>query len=1050
MQASLQRSTNISSFLKEIQQSVNPTTSKFKFTTELAWKPDFTLLALGLDDGTVHVFSAPHLTLLHTLFTIKKMIQCLAWHPESTATDTGLSPYRHWLAVSSNERTITVVDTSKLTKGESDINNKTIKSCFTLTGHLNRVVSMAWSPHVSGQLVSVSFDDTAQVWDVPNQSLVANFPSHESNLLCCVWSPLDPDMIITGSADCTLRVWKISSQTNKFPKEKTDHLTPRVISHINKKSFFPVSSRRREDDSYQIENCYRLLERGGQDEIINKDTPSEEGGELGFHHFYGNREDIHTLINAEVAEHRTKGREMLISHMELWKGNTGEMLREASRKKALNDWLVSLAPSISHRVWVEMCVAYSEQLTVQGLFHKAASYLLVCNKVEEAIQLLVNNKCFREAMCIAKSRLDSDDPTINNVFIEWGNKLGNSDGNFVQAAECYLASGELDLAAKMFAKKKTAEYLKLSALVSRKCGNYALALSQAKQCFQECMHQENWDLADDIVSEYMELKPYHLVVIVHREVLNLLAADQGKFGSWLLGNRLIDTSLLERVASRWQTDDKQTVYSELHSGLDHNQSAQQTLNQMWLCVSKELSLSFSSEEKGLWHLVNAVAICYRYQLLHPSQPVLLQLCSWLAPAGPFTKGSVFLLSSQDTSNMSFVHSLRAFLGAAIAFWLDIVVKLSEDLEQQSPLGVNGKSKNDNEQITEPNEECDAHTRDLINNKNITIKSQEINKSITVIESAEGMTDTQKVVEGVKEEVNDILEKIINVCGNKPNKEIKCNEKDDTKTKTNKEFIESKIDISSSNIDASKITCVGVSDETTCVFEHSGSLNWAAVCTVLEELLVDVLDKHSTQYFQNEIEIKKLELLVAGAVASTRKSSALGESPKHIEDNNVAEDRNENKIDDAINHNMRIEVTEAHTENGVVEGKKKDQVLFDTISDTNIIKNSILNEDNQTIADAQFGTGYSVLRGNSYLNEGEPTPTAAHLVQGHNSRDTFTNSGLLKLKELKNCKEKFEMEKVAVPNPFFIYCKVQTICQNVIMKKEPQLGQRLLDLLKNSL
>ncbi|CAG2053918.1 unnamed protein product [Timema podura] len=860
-----------------------------------------------------------------------------------------------------------------------------------------------------------------------------------------------------------------------------DHLTPRVISHINKKSFFPVSARQREDDGYQIENCYRLLERSGQNEILNKDTPSEEGGELGFHNFYGNREDIHKLINAEVADHRTKGREGFVSHMELWKGNTGEMLREASRKKALNDWLVSLAPSVSHRywrrvaflrmsdhdssyrlagercescsasiVWVEMCVAYSEQLTVQGLFHKAASYLLVCNKVEEAIQLLVNNKCFREAMCIAKSRLDSDDPTINNVFIEWGNKLGNSDGNFVQAAECYLASGELDLAAKMFAKKKTAEYLKLSALVSRKCGNFAQALSQAKQCFQECMHQENWDLADDIVLEYKELKPYHLVLIMHREVLSLLASDQGKFGSWLLGNRPLHTSLLDRVASCWQTDDKQTVYCELHSGLDHSQPPQQTLNQMWLCVSKELSLSLSSEEKGLWHLVNAVAICYRYQLLHPSQPVLLQLCSWLAPAGPFTEGSVFLLSSQDTSKLSFVHSLRAFLGAAIAFWLDIVVKLSEDLEQQSPLGVNGESKNDDERITEPDEECDASRRDLVNDKDPTIEAQEINNSRTVIESAEGMTDTQKVVEGVKEEVNDLLEKIIKVCGHKPNKEIKCNENDDTKPKTNKEFIESKIDSSSSNTDASKITCVRLANETTCAYEDSASLNWAAVCTVLEELLVDVLDKHSTQYFQNEIKIKKLELLVAGAVASARKSSALGESTKQIEDKNVAEGKNESKIDDAINHNILIEVTEAQTENGAVEGKKKDQVLFDTSSDTNMIKNAILNEDNQTIADAQFDPSDAELRGNSYLNEEEPTPTVANLVQGHKSRDPTANSGLLKLQELKKCKEKFEMEKVAVPNPFFIYCKVQTICQNVIMKKEPQLGQRLLDLLKNSM
>lgn len=36
-------------------------------------------------------------------------------------------------------------------------------SCITLTGHLGRVVSMCWSPHIGGQLVSVSYDHTAQV-----------------------------------------------------------------------------------------------------------------------------------------------------------------------------------------------------------------------------------------------------------------------------------------------------------------------------------------------------------------------------------------------------------------------------------------------------------------------------------------------------------------------------------------------------------------------------------------------------------------------------------------------------------------------------------------------------------------------------------------------------------------------------------------------------------------------------------------------------------------------------------------------------------------------
>jgi WD40 repeat protein len=65
--------------------------------------------------------SAPHLTLIHTLFAHKKLIQCVAWHPESTAVDTTYSPYRHWLAVASNETHIKVFDLSQLTEGKLEV-----------------------------------------------------------------------------------------------------------------------------------------------------------------------------------------------------------------------------------------------------------------------------------------------------------------------------------------------------------------------------------------------------------------------------------------------------------------------------------------------------------------------------------------------------------------------------------------------------------------------------------------------------------------------------------------------------------------------------------------------------------------------------------------------------------------------------------------------------------------------------------------------------------------------------------------------------------------
>jgi WD40 repeat protein len=55
-----------------------------------------------------------------------------------------------WGFVSDNEET----ETNQL---------KPVLSCITLSGHLSRVVSMCWSPHIGGQLVSVSYDTTAQV-----------------------------------------------------------------------------------------------------------------------------------------------------------------------------------------------------------------------------------------------------------------------------------------------------------------------------------------------------------------------------------------------------------------------------------------------------------------------------------------------------------------------------------------------------------------------------------------------------------------------------------------------------------------------------------------------------------------------------------------------------------------------------------------------------------------------------------------------------------------------------------------------------------------------
>lgn len=71
------------------------------------------------------------------------------------------------------------------------------------------------------------------------------------------------------------------------------------------------------------------------------------------------------------------------------------------------------------RVWKETCEAYVAQLTEEGLYTKASTYLLAVNKIEEAVDLLVEQKLFMEAVAIAKCRLPENDPIVESIFKKW-------------------------------------------------------------------------------------------------------------------------------------------------------------------------------------------------------------------------------------------------------------------------------------------------------------------------------------------------------------------------------------------------------------------------------------------------------------------------------------------------------------------------------------------------------------------------------------------------------------------------------------------------------
>lgn len=115
-------------------------------------------------------------------------MNCLTWHPDSTSTDKWMSPYANYLAVASDSHNILIYDLTELIQilkasttpsevstrdnFDSEESSKTYKLVATLKGHSNKVICLAWSPHISGHLVSGSYDGTAQVRDIFSDTIL--------------------------------------------------------------------------------------------------------------------------------------------------------------------------------------------------------------------------------------------------------------------------------------------------------------------------------------------------------------------------------------------------------------------------------------------------------------------------------------------------------------------------------------------------------------------------------------------------------------------------------------------------------------------------------------------------------------------------------------------------------------------------------------------------------------------------------------------------------------------------------------------------------------
>ncbi|XP_022241513.1 gem-associated protein 5-like isoform X2 [Limulus polyphemus] len=637
--------------------------------TELAWKADYSVLAVGNEDGSVDIYHGQDFHIIARLKAQKKLIQCIRWHLQFTAVSSQQSTYHCFLACSSNENEINIYDLTSVL-GENN-NTRTCEVTITqptiqLAGHQFRVTSLAWSPHVDCRLASVSYDGTVQIWDVLTGTPVANFAGHRGRVFCVEWNPLDPDLVFSGGEDFTIQQWRVSQQENILPppkkrtrkkkstksqryettsedvqglndstvlkeldqlleikkqelqnpsqkemeinskimdvlstqkkeetvtdsltvdsKEKEDpvHATPKLAvdsdsdtsmelcqslkkqADVSKeksvksmerkkkkpvhKSHFPVSAALENrgkhfscaDCLHLVDHLYPAKETCLSSSLSSDVEPSKPQEQDKFTHlgFFTDRHAMLDLLITEGVKHRENGNLDLALQQELWIGNVGPALREAAEKRQLSDWLVALAPLGSRTLWLEMCEKYAQQLAENQKYHRASLYLLACHKVYEAIDVLKDHNLFREALAIARSRLPSVDPTLNDILCKWAARA-DKEGNYEMAAKCYLAVSDPEAAAKTMAKRCNPPSLRIAAYISRRCHQPKEADGYVKACFKESLIRSDWITAGQITRDHPHFQPYLLVSSLHERLtkeLEKLSQDIGSNSSILPEN----------------------------------------------------------------------------------------------------------------------------------------------------------------------------------------------------------------------------------------------------------------------------------------------------------------------------------------------------------------------------------------------------------------------------------------------------------------------------------------------------------------------------------
>uniref|UniRef100_A0A8C9WTS1 Gem nuclear organelle associated protein 5 n=1 Tax=Scleropages formosus TaxID=113540 RepID=A0A8C9WTS1_SCLFO len=241
---------------------------------------------------------------------------------------------------------------------------------------------------------------------------------------------------------------------------------------------------------------------------------------------FTDRAALYRMLEEEGQNHIEEGYFESAVYLLLWKGDIAGALQMATDKGELTDHLVSMAPMAGYQVWVRTVEAFVKQLCIQEQFLKASSYLLSLHRVYEAVELLKSHQLFREAIALAKARLQPEDPVLGELYTSWAALLAK-DGHYATAARCYLAADSSFDAAKVIAKKGDVASLKTAAELARIAGEEDLSHSLSLRCAKDLLSALDWLGAQEVLRTQESLLGHRLLFCTNELLVSRVTETNG-------------------------------------------------------------------------------------------------------------------------------------------------------------------------------------------------------------------------------------------------------------------------------------------------------------------------------------------------------------------------------------------------------------------------------------------------------------------------------------------------------------------------------------------